>query len=98
MLQCRAQLRSACPRVEESDQCVQFCAEIGHVVEDFIPGCNDERVTWENCVSATAPAAANWSCDAEDEFGIFGEGPQSLVCADQQTAYSNCLVFGEGDN
>jgi hypothetical protein len=98
VLQCRAQLRSACPRVEESDQCVQFCAEIGHVVEDFIPGCMDERVTWQSCVNATAPAAANWSCNAEDEFGIFGEGPQSLVCENQQTAYANCLIFGEGDN
>jgi hypothetical protein len=97
-LKCRAQLRSGCPRVEESDQCVQFCAEIGHIVEDFIPGCNDERVTWQNCVNATAPGAANWTCNAVDEFGIYGPGPQPVACASKQTAYTNCLVFGEGDN
>lgn len=98
VLQCRAQLRSACPRVEESDNCVQFCADIGHVVEDFIPGCSDERVTWQNCVNATPPAASNWDCSAEDEFGIFGKEPRPTVCAAQETAYSNCLIFGEGDN
>ncbi len=98
VLQCRAQLRSPCPRVEESDNCIQFCSDIGHTVADVIPGCNDERVTWQNCVNATAPAAANWTCNAEDEFGIFGKSPQSKVCVNQQTAYSNCLVFGEGDN
>jgi hypothetical protein len=94
VLQCRAQLRSGCPRAEESDQCVEFCAEIGHVVEDFIPECNDERVTWQNCVKAAAPGASNWSCNFEDEFGIFGEGPQPLACEAQQTTYANCLIFG----
>jgi hypothetical protein len=97
VLQCRAQLRSGCPRAEESDQCVEFCAEIGHIVEDFIPGCNDERVTWQGCVNATAPGVANWSCDFEDEIGIYGEGPQPIACTSQQEAYTNCLLFGEGD-
>ena len=93
VLQCRAQLRSACPRVIESDNCIQYCAEIGHLVVDAIPECNDQRIAWQNCTSATAPAVANWSCNATDDTGLFGKGPQSLVCSGQQTAYYNC-VFG----
>jgi len=93
VLQCRAQLRSACPRVDESDNCVQYCAEIGQLVVDAIPECNDERIAWQNCTNATAPAVANWSCNAQDETGLFGKGPQSLTCSTQQTAYYNC-VFG----
>jgi hypothetical protein len=96
VLQCRAQLRSACTRAEESDNCVQFCSDIGHAIAEGAPGCNDERVNWQNCVAATPPAAANWSCNAQDEFGIFGKGPQSAICGAQQTAYTNCLIFGEG--
>ncbi|MEI9942438.1 MAG: trypsin-like serine protease [Pseudomonadota bacterium] len=94
VLQCRAQLRSACPRVEESDNCVQFCSDIGHLVVDSAPECNDARVTWQNCVNGTAPAAANWSCNVPDDFGLFGKGPHSLTCADQETAYVNCLFGG----
>jgi len=94
VLQCRAQLRSTCTRAEESDQCVQFCSEIGHVVADFIPECNDERVTWQNCVAATPAAAANWSCNVPDDFGIFGKSPRSNVCSSQETAYVNCLFGG----
>jgi hypothetical protein len=97
VLQCRAQLRSGCARAEESDNCVQFCAEIGHVVEDFIPGCNDERVAWQSCVNATPPGAANWDCSFVDDTGIYGKGPQATACTDRQTAYTNCLFFGEGD-
>jgi hypothetical protein len=96
VLQCRAQFRSPCARDEESDQCVAFCAEIGHIVEDFVPGCNDERVSWQNCVNATAPGAANWNCSYEDDVGIYGEGPQAVACMAQQDAYSNCLLTGEG--
>ena len=96
VLQCRAQLRSGCTRVEESDNCVQFCADIGHIVADQIPGCNDERVTWQNCVNATAPGVSNWDCNFVDEIGLYGNGPQPNACGAQQTAYSNCLLYGEG--
>ncbi len=98
VLQCRAQLRSGCPRVEESDNCVQYCSEIGHTVVDYIPGCNDERVTWQNCENATAPGTANWTCNGSDDYLIFGNRPQATACADQKTAYESCLMFGEGDN
>jgi len=94
VLQCRAQLRSACPRVEESDNCAQFCGEIGHLVADYVPGCNDKRVTWQNCVAATAPAAANWSCTNPAYADLLGKGPQALACASQQDAYINCLYYG----
>lgn len=99
VLQCRAQLRSGCPRVEESDQCVDYCANtFGHFVADDLPGCNDERVAWQNCESAAAPGGANWSCTPPDDFGIFGNRPGALACADQRTAYENCLVYDIGDN
>lgn len=94
VLQCRAQLRSACPRAEESDNCVQFCSDIGHAIADGIPECNDERVGWQNCVAATPPAAANWDCNAVDEIGIFGKGPQPTICAAEQNAYINCIFGG----
>jgi hypothetical protein len=94
VLQCRAQLRSGCARAEESDQCVAFCAEIGHIVEDFVPECNDERVTWQNCVNATAPGASNWNCSYVDDIGIYGKGPQPVACTSQQDAYTNCLLGG----
>lgn len=97
VLQCRAQLRSGCARAEESDNCVQFCADIGHVVEDFIPGCNDERVAWQSCVNATAPGAANWDCSFVDDTGLYGKGPRSNACTSQQDAYTNCIFLGEGD-
>jgi len=97
VLQCRARLRSGCPRVEESDQCVEYCASLGHAVVESIPGCNDERVTWQNCENATAPGTANWTCNGPDDYGIFGNRPQATACAAQKTAYENCLVFGEGD-
>jgi hypothetical protein len=80
----------------ESDACVSFCSEIGHAVTDDLPGCNDERVSWQNCVNATPPGATNWDCNAVDEFGFLGSGPQSTMCTQQQTAYTNCLVFGDG--
>jgi len=98
VLQCRAQLRSGCPRVEESDNCAQYCADIGHAVEITVPGCNDERVTWQNCENATAPGVANWTCSGgEDDYGIFGNRPQAKACNAKKLAYENCLVFGEGD-
>ena len=97
VLQCRAQLRSGCPRVEESDNCTQYCQDIGHAVEITIPGCNDERVTWQNCENATVPGASNWTCNGTDDYGIFGNRPQATACASQKAAYENCLVFGEGD-
>jgi hypothetical protein len=96
VLQCRAQLRSGCPRVEESDNCVAFCSDIGHLVADYVAGCNDERVAWQSCVSATAPGASNWTCSAASEDLLFGKGPQAVPCATQQTAYVNCLYYGEG--
>ncbi|MEI9952701.1 MAG: trypsin-like serine protease [Pseudomonadota bacterium] len=96
VLQCRAQLRSGCPRVEESDNCAQFCADNGHLVLDFFPGCSDERDAWQNCVAATAPGAANWSCSAADVSDVVGKGPQALACADQQNTYANCAYYGEG--
>ncbi len=94
VLQCRAQLRSGCARAEESDQCVEFCAEIGHVIEDFVPECNDERVTWQSCVNAVAPGSSNWDCNFEDFIGIYGEGPQPPACQAKQDAYTNCLLGG----
>lgn len=94
VLQCRAQLRSACPRVESSESCVQLCSDAGHFVADAIPECNDERITWQNCVAATPPAAANWDCNAVDDFGIFGPSPQSTTCAAAQAAYTNCIFGG----
>ena len=93
VLQCRAQLRSACARVEESDSCIQFCSDTGHLVEDAAPECNAARITWQNCVNGTAPAAANWSCNVPDDFGIFGKEPHSLTCATQENAYVSC-IFG----
>jgi len=97
VLQCRAQLRSGCPRVEESDNCAQYCQDIGHAVELTVPGCNDERVSWQNCENATVPGASNWTCNGTDDYGIFGNRPQATACASQKAAYENCLVFGEGD-
>ncbi|HET7538242.1 MAG TPA: trypsin-like serine protease [Polyangiaceae bacterium] len=94
VLQCSAQLRSGCPRVEESDNCVAFCSDAGHFIADAIPECNDERVSWQNCVAATAPGSANWTCNFEDEIGIFGNGPQPVACTDLQNAYINCLFGG----
>ena len=94
VLQCRAQLRSACPRVEESDNCVAFCADIGHIIADYYPTCNTQRVAWQNCVAATAPAAANWSCPATLP-DILGKGPEALACGSLQGAYINCLYYGE---
>jgi Trypsin len=94
VLQCRAQLRSDCPRVEESDNCAQFCGEIGHLVADYFPVCDTMRVAWQNCVAATAPGAANWSCTAAAQPDILGKGPQALACASQQAAYINCLYYG----
>lgn len=96
VLQCRAQLRSACPRVEESDNCVQSCSDIGHLVQSYVPGCDDERVAWQNCVAATAPAAANWSCSEVSNTDILGKGPQAVACANQQGAYIDCLYYGVG--
>jgi hypothetical protein len=96
VLQCRAQLRSGCPRVEESDQCVQYCADIGHAIANGLPGCEDERLSWQNCESATAPGTANWTCNGSDDYEIFGKRPQATACASKKTAYENCLVFGEG--
>jgi hypothetical protein len=96
VLQCRAQLRSGCPRVEESDNCVKACAEVGHIVADEIAGCNDERVAWQSCVAATAPGAANWSCTAPYQPDIFGKGPQAPACTTQQGAYIDCLYYGIG--
>jgi secreted trypsin-like serine protease len=93
VLQCRAQLRSACPRAEESDNCIAFCADIGHIIADYYPTCNTQRVAWQNCVAATAPAAANWSCPATMP-DILGKGPEALACGSQQGAYINCLYYG----
>jgi hypothetical protein len=93
VLQCRAQLRSACPRVEESDNCAAFCGEIGHIVADYYPTCDTKRVAWQKCVAATAPAAANWSCPATLP-DILGKGPEALACGSQQAAYINCLYYG----
>jgi hypothetical protein len=98
VLNCRAQLRSGCPRVEESDSCVKTCADQGHLIADLVPGCNDELVAWQSCTNATEPGAANWTCNPEDEFGLFGNHPQSTLCTEQQTAFANCFIFGEGDN
>jgi len=85
--------------VEESDQCVDYCANTwGHFVADDLPGCNDERVTWQNCESAAAPGAANWTCTPPDDFGIFGNRPVATACSAQRTAYENCLVYDIGDN
>lgn len=97
VLQCRAQLRSGCtPRVEESDNCVAYCADLGHFVAEDLVGCNDERVAWQNCVSATAPGASNWDCSFVDQTGIYGKGPNALACTGLQDLYTNCLFFGEG--
>jgi hypothetical protein len=96
VLGCRAQLRSGCPKVEEYDDCSANCASVSHLVADSVVGCNDERVTFQNCLVATAPGAANWSCTAAPEEFVFGPGPQSLVCASQQNAYMRCLYYGEG--
>ena len=97
VMQCRAQLRSPCPRLEESDNCYQFCATLGQEVVDLVPGCTDERTTWQNCVNGTGPAAANWSCSATDDDWLLGKDPKSLTCAAQQQAYTDCINFGVGD-
>jgi len=96
VLRCRAQARSACARLEESDNCADYCAQIGHIVVDEIPTCDDERLAWQNCVSATAPAAANWTCSAAPESDLLGKGPQAATCSDQQAAYVNCVYYGIG--
>ena len=93
VLQCRAQLRSTCPRVEESDNCVAFCADIGHIIADYYPTCDVQRVAWQNCVAATAPGAANWSCPATLP-DILGKGPEALACGSPQSAYIDCLYYG----
>ena len=94
VLQCRAQLRSSCPRVEESDNCAQFCADIGHIVADYYPTtCEVKRVAWQNCVAATAPAATNWSCTPTFP-DILGKGPEAVACASQQADYIYCLYYG----
>jgi hypothetical protein len=93
VLQCRAQLKSACARAEEFDNCIAFCADIGHIVADEIPDCNPQRVAWQNCVAATAPAAANWSCTPTLP-DLLGKGPEALACGAQQSAYVNCLYYG----
>jgi hypothetical protein len=93
VLQCRAQLRSSCPRAEESDQCIEFCANIGHLVVDYLAFCDDDRVAWQNCVAATTPAAANWTCTPTYP-DILGKGPEAVACASQQAAYINCLYYG----
>jgi hypothetical protein len=92
VLQCRAQLRSACPRVEEFDNCVGACSEISHIVDDYFDFCTDERVAYQSCVAATAPAAANWSCTAPP-FDFLGKGPVATGCATQQSAYASCLGY-----
>jgi len=97
VLQCRAQLKTACTRAEEADNCAQYCQDIGHIVADQIPGCNDERVAWQNCVAGTAPAAANWNCSAAVESDVLGKGPQALACATQQGAYIDCIYYGIGE-
>ena len=94
VLQCRAQLRSGCPRVEESDNCVAFCADIGHSIANYGPPFDDTRVAWQNCVNATAPGAANWSCTESDYSDLIGKGPQAVACASLQDAYINCLFYG----
>jgi hypothetical protein len=98
VLQCRAQAKSACPRAEESDNCAQYCQYVGHIVADEIPGCNDERIAWQNCVAAAAPAAANWTCSAAAESDVLGKGPQATACSTQQGAYVDCVYYGIGDN
>jgi hypothetical protein len=96
VMQCRAQLRSGCTRVEESDNCVQSCADIGHLVADYVAGCNDERVAWQNCVAGTAPGAANWSCTSPYQSDILGKRPQAQACINLQGAYIDCLYYGIG--
>ena len=96
VLECRAQLRSSCPKVEEFDNCSARCADLGHLVAEQIMGCNDERVAFQNCVVATAPGAANWSCTPADQQYVYGAGPQALACSAQQDAYTGCLYYGYG--
>jgi hypothetical protein len=94
VLQCRAQLRSACPRVEESDNCIQFCSEIGHIVADYYGDtCNTKRVAWQNCVNATAPAAANWTCSPAFP-DVTGKGPDANACGSLRDDYVFCLYYG----
>jgi len=97
VLQCRAQLRTTCTRAEESDNCAQYCQDIGHIVADQIPGCNDERVAWQTCVAATPAAASNWNCLAAAESDVLGKGPQALGCDAQQGAYIDCIYYGIGE-
>jgi len=96
VLQCRAQLRSGCARVEESDNCVKACADIGHLVVDYYTGCDDERVAWQNCVAGTAPGAANWSCTQSAQSDIVGKSAQPPACMSLQGAYIDCLYYGIG--
>jgi len=92
VLQCRSKLRSGCARAEESDNCVQFCTDIGYAVEITIPECNDARVTWQNCVNAAAPGVSNWDCNYVDDIGLYGKGPQPTACSSLQEAYTNCIL------
>jgi hypothetical protein len=94
VLQCRAEQRSGCSRVQETDNCVAFCADIGHSINEYGSPFEDKRVAWQNCVAATAPGAANWSCTESYYSDLVGKGPQSQTCVDLENAYINCLFYG----
>jgi hypothetical protein len=86
-LACRAIFRSPCQRFGTFADCSEQTAPFNRDVVSFAPECVPAQTALMNCIAATPPAAANWTC-------FQGGGATAPNCADEEEAYFGCLFGG----